>query len=55
MDMEFTLGNMCNIVVLKVKDPLGMLNDGASITGNEEFYRRRKAVLGHEGPRLSPE
>jgi hypothetical protein len=55
MNMEFTLRNVGNIVILKVKHPLGTLNDGASITGNEEFDRMRKAVLGPESPRLRPE
>jgi hypothetical protein len=55
MNMEFTLGNMRNIVILEVKHPLSVLNDSTSITGNEELDRLRKAILGHERPRLSPE
>jgi hypothetical protein len=54
MDMELALGNMRNVIVLEVKNPLRMLDDGASITRDEEFDRLRKAILGHESPRLSP-
>jgi hypothetical protein len=55
MDMEFTFSNVRNIIILEVKNPLRMLNYGTSVTGDEEFDRLRKAILGHESPRLSPE
>ena len=55
MNMEFPLRDMRNVIVLEVKNPLGMLNNGASITCDEEFDWLRKAILGHESPRLSPE
>jgi hypothetical protein len=37
MNVEFTLGNVRNIVILEVKNPLHMPNDGAGITGDEEL------------------
>ena len=55
MEIEFTLRNMRNVLVLDVKNPLGMLNDGASIIRNEERDWLRKAILRHECSRLSLE
>jgi hypothetical protein len=55
MNVEFTLGNMHNVVILEVKHPLYMLNDGASITRDEELDRLSEAILGYECPRLGPE
>jgi hypothetical protein len=55
MNVEFNLGNACNIVTLEVKNPLRTLNHGAGITRDEEFDRLRKTILGHEHPRLGSE
>ena len=43
MDMELALGNMRNVIVLEVKNPLRMLNDDTGITRDEaeEGHARR--------------
>jgi hypothetical protein len=54
-NVDFNLGNACNIIILEVKNPLRMLNHGAGITRNEEFDRLRKTIFGYECPRLDSE
>jgi hypothetical protein len=41
-----------NVVVFQVEYPLGVLDDGGGVGGNEELNRLRHAVLGEEGTRL---
>lgn len=45
VDVEFTLGNVGDVVVLEVQDTLGVLDDGGSIGGDEEFDGKRHAIL----------
>jgi hypothetical protein len=51
MDMEFTLGNVRNIIILEVKDPLCILDNGADVTRDEELGWLRKVILKHESPK----
>jgi hypothetical protein len=47
-----SLGNVGNVVVLEIKNPLGVLNDGTGVRGDKEFDGLGHAVLRHEGSRL---
>ena len=37
MDVELTIGNVRNVIILKVEHALGMLNHGGGIGSNEKF------------------
>lgn len=47
-----TLGNVGDVVVLKVEDSLCVLNDGRGIRRDEVFDGLRHAIFSHEGSRL---
>ena len=55
MDMQLTLGDVGNVIVLKVKNTLGVLDYRRGIGGDEEFDRLREAVLRHERTGLRAE
>src|SRR6266540_2792998 len=55
MDMELAIGNVGDIVIFKVQNPLRVLNDGGSIRSDEEFNRLGKAIFRHESARLCSE
>lgn len=52
VDVEFSFGDMSNIVIFEVQDSFGVLDDSTGITGNEELNGLGEAILGHESPRL---
>ena len=52
MDVELTIGDVCNVIILEVEHALGMLDHGGGIRSNEKFNRLEDAVLGHECTRL---
>lgn len=45
VDVEFSLCDMGNVVVFKVQDALGVLDDGSSVGGDEEFDGLGHSVL----------
>lgn len=55
VNVELTLGDVGNVVILKVKNAFGVLDDGSSIGGDEEFDGLRKAIFGHECATLCTE
>jgi len=52
VDVELAVVDVCDIVVLKVEDFLGVLHERGSIRREEELGRLRHAVLGEESSRL---
>lgn len=52
VDIQLALMNVGNVVILQVKDLLGVLNDGGRVGTKEELRRNRHAVVGQEGPGL---
>ena len=46
------IGNVRDIVILKVKYPLGVFDNGASVRSNEVFNRLRKSIVREESARL---
>ncbi len=55
MDVQFTLGNVGNVIILKIKNALGVLDNGSSIRGNEEFDGLGETIFGHECATLCTE
>jgi hypothetical protein len=55
VNVEFTLGDVCNVVILKVEDALGVFDNGAGIRGYEKLDRLREAIFGEESTRLAPD
>jgi hypothetical protein len=52
VDVQRTLVDVSNIVVLEVQDLLGVLDDGGWVGGEEELGGHRDAVVGQESARL---
>lgn len=50
--MKLALSDVSDVVILEVKDTLGVLDDGSGIGRDEEFDGLGKTVLGHEGTGL---
>lgn len=47
-----SFGNVGNIVILEVEDPLGVLNDGTGVGSDKELDRLGHTVFRHEGSGL---
>jgi hypothetical protein len=52
VDVELSFGDVCNVVVLEIEDPLGVLNHGRGVRSDKEFDGLGHAVLGQEGTGL---
>ena len=52
MDVELTLVDVGNVIVLEVEDLLGVLDDGRWVGGEEEFGGLGHAIVGQEGTGL---
>ena len=52
VNVEGTLVDVCNVVVLEVQDLLGVLDDGGGVGREEELGGHRDAVVGQESARL---
>ena len=52
VDVQRTLVDVCNVVVLKVQNLLGVLDDGGGVGGEEELGGHRDSVVGEESARL---
>ena len=52
MDVELTVGDVRNVIILEVEHMLGMLDHDGGIGSNEKFNWLGDAVLGHECTRL---
>ena len=52
VDVQFSLGNMGNIVIFQIEDTLSVLDDCGGVGSDEELDRLRHAILGHKSPRL---
>jgi hypothetical protein len=52
MDVEGALVNVSNIVILKVHNLLGVLDNGGGVGGEEELSGHGHAIIGHESARL---
>lgn len=52
MDVEGALVDVSNVIVLKVHDLLGVLDNGRGVGGEEELSGHGHAIIGHEGTRL---
>ena len=44
---------MRDVIVLKVQNSLGVLNNGRGVRGDEEFNGLRSSILAQEGARLT--
>lgn len=53
VDVEGALVDVSNIVILKVQDLLGVLNDGRGVRRQEEFGGHGHAIIGHESTGLA--
>lgn len=47
------VSNVCNIVIFKIQDTLGVLNNSSSIRGKEVLNRLRKTIFTQESARLA--
>ena len=52
VDVERALVDVGNVIVLKVHDLLGVLDNGGRVGGQEELSGHGHAIIGHEGTRL---
>lgn len=52
VNVELTLVDVCNIIVLKVQDLLGVFDDRSRVGGEEEFGGLGCAIIREEGTRL---
>lgn len=52
VNVQLPVVNVSNIVVLEVKDLLGVLDDGRRVRGQEELDGLRSTILGEESARL---
>lgn len=52
VDVERALVDVGNVVVLKVHDLLGVLDNGRGVGGEEKLSGHGHAIIGHEGTRL---
>ena len=54
VDVEGALMDVGDIIILKVQDLLGVLNNGGGIRRQEELGRHGHAIISHESARLRP-
>ena len=48
VNVQFSLGNVGDVVVLEIQHALGVLDDGSGVGSDEEFDGLRRPVFGHE-------
>ena len=55
VDVEFTLGDVGDVVVFEIEDAFSVLDYGGGVRGNEELDGLWETILGHEGTGLGAE